>query len=123
MSDERPVDPAGAALPPPPGAGSDSAAGTAGAAGAAAAGDRAAAHDQTVGVPPTPVAPIVVNSARVVWVGIALWAVGFIVLLPFYSELGRHHHRIWLWTCLAGVGVGLFGYTLTRRHKATGRTD
>jgi hypothetical protein len=69
------------------------------------------------------VVPIVVNSARIVFVGTAFWAIGFVALLPFYTELGRHHHRVWLWTCLAGVGVGLFAYILTRRHKAAGRTD
>jgi hypothetical protein len=72
---------------------------------------------------PVGVEPIKVNSTRIVFVGTAIWAVGFVVLLPFYGELGRHHDRVWLWTCLAGMGVGLFGYLLTRRHRAAGRTD
>jgi hypothetical protein len=75
--------------------------------------------------PPTPpqITPITVNSARIVFIGTGLWALGFVLLLPFYTELGRHHHRVWLWTCLAGVGVGIFAYVLTHRHRATGRTD
>jgi hypothetical protein len=66
-------------------------------------------------------APMQVDSDRIVFIGTALWTLGFLVLLPFYGELGRHGHRIWLWTCLAGAGVGLFGYLITRRHRAAGR--
>jgi Protein of unknown function (DUF2530) len=83
-----------------------------------------AAASTAAGRPAPPrVEPITVNSARVVLVGTSLWAIAFVALLPFYTELGHHHHRNWLWTCLAGIGVGAFGYLLTRRHKATGRTD
>jgi hypothetical protein len=45
-----------------------------------------------------------------------------VVLLPFYGWLGDHGHRIWLWTSIACVGVGLFGFVLSRRHKSSGRT-
>ncbi len=72
---------------------------------------------------PTVVDPAEINSARIVLIGTAIWTLGFVVLLPFYGELGRHHHRVWLWTCLAGVGVGLFGFVLTRRHRTSGRTS
>jgi hypothetical protein len=66
--------------------------------------------------------PIHVNADRIIFIGTALWTLSFLILLPFYSELGRHHHRIWLWTSLAGIGVGLFGYSVMRRHRAAGRT-
>lgn len=62
------------------------------------------------------------NTRRIVAVGTALWFVGFVVLLPFYGSLGRHHHRVWLWTCLAGWILGLIGSFLVRRHRAEGRT-
>jgi hypothetical protein len=62
------------------------------------------------------------NVRRIVEVGTALWFVAFVVLLPFYSALGRHHHRIWLWTCLAGWILGLLGYAIMRRHRRAGRT-
>jgi hypothetical protein len=77
-----------------------------------------------VAVPATAPVPdaVTVNSSRIIFIGTAMWTVGFLVLLPFYNELGRHHHRVWLWTCLAGVGVGLFGYVLMRRHRTAGRT-
>jgi hypothetical protein len=50
-----------------------------------------------------------------------LWFIGFVVLVPFYDWLGRHGHRVWLWTCLAGWIVGLIGYLVLRKHRAEGR--
>ena len=64
-----------------------------------------------------------INSRRIVAVGTAIWFVGFVALLPFYSWLGHHHHRVWLWTCLAGWILGLIGYLTVRRHRAAGRTE
>jgi len=40
----------------------------------------------------------------------------FVALLPFYGWLGRHDHRVWLWTCLAGWILGLIGLVLVRKH-------
>jgi hypothetical protein len=62
------------------------------------------------------------NPRPVVAVGTALFFVAFVVLLPFYGWLGEHHHRDWLWTCLAGWLLGLFGWTLLRKHRREGRT-
>jgi MFS family permease len=55
-------------------------------------------------------------------IGTALWFVGFVVLLPFWGWLGRHDHRIWLWTCLAGFLLGLVALAIVGRHKRAGRT-
>jgi hypothetical protein len=63
-----------------------------------------------------------INARRVVAVGTALWFVAFVVLLPFYSRLGDHGHRVWLWTCLAGGILGLIGYSIMSRHRGEGRT-
>lgn len=63
-----------------------------------------------------------VNSRRVVLIGTAIWFVAFVVLLPFYGWLGRHDHRVWLWTCLAGWVLGLCGAALMRKHRSEGRT-
>ena len=46
-----------------------------------------------------------------------------VVLLPFYGWLGRHDHRLWLWTCLAGALLGVLGYSIMRRHRGEGRTS
>jgi hypothetical protein len=63
-----------------------------------------------------------INARRIVAVGIAIWFVAFVALLPFYGWLGRHGHRVWLWTCLAGWILGLVGYSIMSRHRAAGRT-
>jgi hypothetical protein len=70
----------------------------------------------------TPPEPVQVDSRRVVLIGTAIWFVAFVVLLPFYDWLGRHDHRIWLWTCLAGWILGLLGLLLIRKHRNQGRT-
>ena len=70
----------------------------------------------------TPPEPVQVDSRRVVLIGTALWFVAFVALLPFYDWLGRHGHRIWLWTSLAGWILGLVGLVLVRKHRGEGRT-
>ena len=66
--------------------------------------------------------PMQINTGRIVIAGTALWFVAFVVLLPFSTWLGHHHHRIWLWTCLAGWILGGIGYALIGRHRRAGRT-
>jgi Protein of unknown function (DUF2530) len=63
-----------------------------------------------------------INARRIVAIGTALFFLGFLVLLPFYGWLGRHDHRLWLWTCLAGALLGVLGYSIMRRHRGEGRT-
>lgn len=63
------------------------------------------------------------TSARpVVATGTGLFFLAFVVLLPFYGWLGTHHHRIWLWTCLAGWLLGIAGWLLMSKHRREGRT-
>ena len=66
-------------------------------------------------------APVQVDSRRIVLIGTAIWFLAFVALLPFYGWLGRHDHRIWLWTCLAGWLLGLVGLLLVRKHRGAGR--
>jgi hypothetical protein len=66
--------------------------------------------------------PVQVNARRIVAAGTALFFLGFVVLLFFYDWLGRHHHRTWLWTCLAGGVLGVIGYLQMLRHRRMGRT-
>jgi hypothetical protein len=63
-----------------------------------------------------------INPRQVIAVGIALFFVAFVVLLPFWSWLGEHHHRDWLWTTLAGWLLGIAGWLLMGRHRRAGRT-
>jgi hypothetical protein len=66
--------------------------------------------------------PVQMSSRRIVVIGATLWFVAFVVLLPFYGWLGRHGHRIWLWTCLAGWLLGIVGWLIISRHRREGRT-
>jgi hypothetical protein len=49
--------------------------------------------------------PLRVDTARVVVVGIGLWAVALVVLLV----LGDRVDRMWTWTCVAAIGLGTLG--------------
>ncbi|GAB3356750.1 DUF2530 domain-containing protein [Modestobacter lapidis] len=49
--------------------------------------------------------PLRVDTARVVRVGAALWAVALVVLLL----LGDRVDRVWTWTCLAAIGLAALG--------------
>ena len=62
------------------------------------------------------------NTRRVVAAGTGLFFLAFVVLIPFWTWLGTHHHRDWLWTCLAGGLLGVAGWSLMVRHKRQGRT-
>lgn len=65
------------------------------------------------------VEPLDVTGLRTVLVGILLWVLGFVVLLVFFrAQLERDGHLWWLWTCVAGVVLGLAGGEhLRRRHQ------
>jgi hypothetical protein len=64
-----------------------------------------------------PVEPLDVDGVRTVEVGTALWLLGFLALLPFYGRLEDSGNAWWLWTCLAGFGLGLFGLEYCRRRR------
>jgi hypothetical protein len=49
--------------------------------------------------------PLQVDTGRVVLVGIGLWTVALVVLLL----LGDRVDRMWTWTCVAAIGLGLLG--------------
>ncbi len=61
--------------------------------------------------------PLDVDGIRTVEVGVGLWLLGFIALLPFYGRLQDEGNAWWLWTCLAGFGLGLFGLEYCRRRR------
>ncbi|MCS0600407.1 DUF2530 domain-containing protein [Streptomyces sp. LP11] len=50
--------------------------------------------------------------------GTLVWFVLFLVQLPFYGRLQDHDRGWWLWTCLAGAGLGLIGIWYVRRRDA-----
>ena len=64
-----------------------------------------------------PVDPLDLDGVRTMQVGTVIWAVAFVLLLPFYSRLEEADRLWWLWTCLAGFGLGLVGWDHTRRRR------
>lgn len=63
------------------------------------------------------VQPLDVTGVRTVAVGTGLWLLAFIALLPFHSTLSDHGRGWWLWTCAAGLGLGLVGLEYCRRRR------
>ena len=50
--------------------------------------------------------------------GTIVWFVLFLVQLPFYGWFADRGHTWWLWTCLAGGGLGIYGIWYVRRRDA-----
>lgn len=63
------------------------------------------------------VQPLDLTGVRTVTVGVVAWAVAFLALLPFYGTLRDNNDVWWLWTCVAGFGLGLLGREYCRRRE------
>ncbi|CAL9526910.1 DUF2530 domain-containing protein [Streptomyces sp. enrichment culture] len=50
--------------------------------------------------------------------GTIVWFALFLVQLPFYGWFDDHGHTWWLWTCLAGGGLGFIGIWYVRKRDA-----
>ena len=61
--------------------------------------------------------PLDLDGVRTMQVGTALWAVAIVLILPFYGSLEEDGHLWWLWTCVAGFGLGLVGWDHCRRRR------
>ncbi|MGH3509783.1 MAG: DUF2530 domain-containing protein [Nocardioidaceae bacterium] len=62
------------------------------------------------------VEPLDVDGTRTVAIGSALWLLAFLLLLPFSGRLSDDGRLWWLWTCLAGFGIGVLGWGYCRRR-------
>jgi len=69
------------------------------------------------------VEPLDVDGVRTVAVGSALWIVALIAMLPFIGTLRDNGQLSWLWTCIAGFGLGLLGLEYCRRRRKALRQD
>ncbi len=69
------------------------------------------------------VAPLDVDGVRTLLVGSIMWAVAFVMLLPFSGRLREDGHLWWLWTCVAGFGLGLLGWDFCRRRRDRRNAD
>jgi hypothetical protein len=58
-----------------------------------------------------------VDGVRTVAILTILWAVGFVVLAFNRERLDQAGNGWLLWTCLAGVGLGLLGIEYTRKRR------
>jgi hypothetical protein len=63
------------------------------------------------------VEPLDLTGVRTVTVGVIMWLIAFVALLPFYSTLQEHDRGWWLWTSIAGFGLGLLGLEYCRRRR------
>ncbi len=64
-------------------------------------------------------APVKTDDRKTVLVGLVLWLVALGVLLLFLSPLMANGREWWLWTVLAGLGIGLVLLVVThRRHSS-----
>lgn len=62
-------------------------------------------------------APLDVTGVRTIAVGTLLWLLAFLVLLPFHDRLEHAGRSWWIWTCLAGFGLGVIGVQYCRRRR------
>jgi hypothetical protein len=69
------------------------------------------------------VEPLDVDGVRTVAVGSVLWVVAFVAMLPFVGTLRENGQLPWLWTCIAGFGLGLLGLEYCRRRRNALRLD
>ena len=61
--------------------------------------------------------PLDVDGTRTVAVGSLLFLLAFLLLLPFRGRLDEAGNGWWLWTCLAGFGLGVLGWEYCRRRR------
>jgi hypothetical protein len=64
-----------------------------------------------------PQRPVDTDGVRSVTIGTILWGVALVVLLPLRGRLDEAGNGWWLWTCVAGAGLGLLGIEYTRRRR------
>lgn len=63
------------------------------------------------------VEPLDVDAVRTVQIGTVLWAVALVVTLVARDTLQDEGRTWWIWTCVAGVALGLLGLVITVRRR------
>ncbi|MBB5934623.1 DUF2530 domain-containing protein [Streptomyces zagrosensis] len=58
--------------------------------------------------------PLEGNVVATITGGTVVWFVLFLAQLPFYGWFDDNGHLWWVWTCLAGGGLGLIGIWYVR---------
>jgi hypothetical protein len=62
--------------------------------------------------------PLEVDDAKVIAIGTTAWFVAWVVLLSFHGKLDDHGNEWWIWTAVAGLGLGMWGWLLVRKRIA-----
>ncbi|MCZ3389095.1 MAG: DUF2530 domain-containing protein [Actinomycetia bacterium] len=76
--------------------------------------------------PDRQVEPLDVDAVRTAQVGTALWAVALVATLMARNTLADEGRTWWIWTCVAGLVLGVVGLLVTtrrRRRIATSRSS
>lgn len=68
-------------------------------------------------VDPSDVEPLDRYGVTTLVVGSVVWLVIFVLMLPFYSQLESAGRLWWLWTCLAGFGLGMYALEVARWRR------
>lgn len=63
--------------------------------------------------------PFDANGVRTMVIGTILWGIAIAALLPFWSTLRDNGQSWWLWTAMAGFGLGLLGIEYCRNRAST----
>lgn len=63
-----------------------------------------------------PIEPLDVTGVRTVTTGTGIFALAALVLLLNLDWLRDQDRTWWLWTCVVGVGLGVFGYVYCSRR-------
>jgi hypothetical protein len=61
--------------------------------------------------------PLEANDVVIITGGTIAWFVLFLAQLPFYGWYAAHGHAWWIWSCLAGSGLGTVGIWYVRRRR------
>ena len=73
---------------------------------------------------PPVIEPVPDDGVSAVTVGLVVWALATVLCLLMRGFLEEHGVSWWLWTCVIGVGIGLFMRTLFReRVRRAGRSS
>lgn len=60
--------------------------------------------------------PLATNDRATVLTGIAAWLVVLVVALLGHDRLAAEGRTWWIWTAVAGAGLGVLGLGYLRRH-------
>ncbi|MEO8105822.1 MAG: DUF2530 domain-containing protein [Actinomycetes bacterium] len=66
---------------------------------------------------PGRVAPLDVDAVRTIQIGTVLWAIALAVTLVARDELAADGRTWWIWTCVAGIALGILGLFVTTRRR------